>query len=314
VGARVIDFAKGHGTLNDFVLFTDADDLVRLTDAQVQALCHRRAGLGADGVLRAVRARHVPEWTGEADLWFMDYRNADGSIAQMCGNGLRVFARYLVESGLADGPRVRVGTRAGLRVATLLDDGTVAASMGPARVGGHVTVRPGGSALDYAGRSVDVGNPHAVCFVPPASDDQDLDEQAAGCGRADPGEPSQGGESVGSLDALDLTRPPVWEPASAFPDGVNVEFVEVVGPARLRMRVHERGVGETCSCGTGVVAAAAAYRARTPDAPSEIGVDVPGGSLIVRFDRDEAQLVGPAVIVAHGRVDVDACAAGVVTI
>ena len=267
-----IDFAKGHGTRNDFVLFTDSDGRIELTDAQVRGLCDRRAGVGGDGILRAVRGRHVPEWDGDPDLWFMDYRNADGSTAAMCGNGLRVFARYLVEQGLAEGPRFRVGTRAGERWVALATD-QITAGLDEARVGGPVAVVLDG--VRHPATKVDVGSLHAVTFLPP-----------------------------GQLDALDLTRAPSWEPAEVFPDGVNVEFVEVVAPDRLRMRVHERGIGETLSCGTGS-AAAAAVHASSSGWTDEITVDVPGGSLSVRFHGSEAVLTGPAVIVAHGRVDLD---------
>ncbi len=295
---REIQFAKGHGTLNDFVLFADPDGQVQLSDAQVRALCHRRSGIGADGTLRAVRASHVPEWDGDPDRWFMDYRNADGSVAEMCGNGLRVFVRYLVEQGLAEGPTLQVATRAGLRRATLRDDGLVEVTMGAVHVGGGVHP-PDGRGLERAeqpgvGResvaagdvmvtvggqtraatAVDVGNPHAVVFVAP-----------------------------GALDSLDLTAQPTWEPWAAFPRGVNIEFVDVLAPDHVRMRVHERGVGETCSCGTGVVASAAAHQA-CHGAPDDIRVDVPGGSLTVHLGGEEAILIGPAVIVAHGTVDV----------
>ena len=290
-----IDFAKGHGTRNDFVLFTDADGTIRLTAEQVRALCDRRAGIGADGVLRAVRGRHVPQWDGNPEVWFMDYRNADGSIAEMCGNGLRVFARYLVEQGLADGPAFDVGTRAGLRRVTIGEDGMAAADMGEVRVGGVVTVFHSGAR--YLARAVDVGNPHAVVVLQPGQ----------------------------SVDAINLTCGPSWEPESAFPDGVNVEFLEA-GGSGLRMRVHERGVGETFSCGTGVVAAAAAFCA-AGGTPPEVVVNVLGGTLRVRFDHPvwlnegiaapaeppmrhpRAVLIGPAVIVAHGSVDLDALSA-----
>ena len=267
-----IDFAKGHGTLNDFVLFTDADGRLGLTAAQVRGLCDRRAGIGGDGVLRAVRGRHVPEWDGDPDVWFMDYRNADGSIAELCGNGLRVFARYLVERGLADGTAFDIGTRAGLRRVSLHAGGVIAAELGEACLGGPVTVIVDGTR--YPATTVDVGNPHAVVFLP-----------------------------GGQLDALDLTRPPTWEPSDAFPDGVNVEFVEVVAPGCLRLRVYERGVGETFSCGTGVVASAAVHAASC--GCEEVTVDVRGGRLAVQFDGPQAVLIGPAVIVAHGRVDLD---------
>src|SRR5262245_10439805 len=106
-------FAKGHGTGNDFVVLPDNDDRLDLDAELVRALCDRRAGIGADGVLRVVRTRAA---SGGGPSWFMDYRNADGSVAEMCGNGIRVFARYLVDHGLAVGPEVAVATRAGTRV------------------------------------------------------------------------------------------------------------------------------------------------------------------------------------------------------
>ena len=123
-------FLKGHGTGNDFVLIPDPDGELMLAPADVAAVCDRRRGIGGDGVLRIVRTAAEPEVAdraGEAE-WFMDYRNADGSLAEMCGNGVRVYARYLVESGLAPGPRVDILTRAGL-VAAEVGDETVAVRM-----------------------------------------------------------------------------------------------------------------------------------------------------------------------------------------
>ncbi len=260
-----IEFAKGHGTRNDFVLFADPDNLYNLTPAQVAFLCDRRGGIGADGILRAARCAMVPGWQAEGERWFMDYRNADGSVAEMCGNGLRVFLRYLEQEGLVNGPEVTVATRAGLRTGTFLPDGRLAATMGPARVAGRVTVHHGHR--EWTATSVDVGNPHAVVLL---DDDEDL-------------------------AALDLTVAPGWEPAGAFPAGVNVEFVVREAPGRLRLRVHERGVGETESCGTGVVAAAVALG----DA-DRVTVDVPGGRLEVDLTGDVAVLTGPAVVVARG--------------
>src|SRR6185295_10364202 len=118
-----IHFTKGHGTGNDFVLFSDPDGEVDLSAAQVAAICDRHFGVGADGILRAVRSRSIPEGAAalaeDADAeWFMDYRNADGSIAEMCGNGIRVFTRFLIESGLAElqpGETLPIGTRSGVR-------------------------------------------------------------------------------------------------------------------------------------------------------------------------------------------------------
>ena len=266
-------FSKGHGTENDFVVLLDREGTLNVGPGEVRYLCDRHAGVGGDGLLRAVRAQHIAEWDGDEDLWFMDYRNADGSVAQMCGNGLRVFTRFLLDNALAIGPTVPVATRAGLMEATVLPDTRIRVSMGPVRVADEtVTVRTadGGS---HRARPADVGNPHAVVFV----DD---------------------------LAVLDLrTAPEV--PAEAFPEGVNVEFVRELGPGHIALRVHERGVGETRSCGTGTVAAVAATRVHAGDTsplPVTYRVDVPGGEVEVELTEDLAYLTGPAVIVAHGQV------------
>jgi diaminopimelate epimerase len=267
-------FSKGHGTENDFVLILDREAMLDIGPAQVRFLCNRRAGIGADGLLRAVLAKHMDGWQGDGSLWFMDYRNADGSVAEMCGNGIRVFARFLADQSLTSGPVVPIATRSGLRETTLLPDGQVRVAMGP------VTVKDAGVLVTAAGLepaaalSVNVGNPHAVSFV----DD---------------------------LDRLALTPAPRWEPENAFPGGVNLEFVRWLGPRHVKLRVHERGVGETRSCGTGTVAAAAAAHVRGPDPdslPATYRVDVPGGTVIVELTEDQAFLTGPAVLVAHGEV------------
>lgn len=270
----MLNFAKGHGTRNDFVLVTDPEDEMPLGAEDVRFLCDRRGGIG-NGVLRAVRARHIEGWEGDPDLWFMDYRNADGSLAEMCGNGVRVFTTYLVEEGLVPPTveRIDLGTRAGLRTAQIVGEGQVKVAMGRPSVGQQVRVQAsGGEVLD--GVAVDVGNPHAVVV---------LDEGTA-------------------LDTLDLHVAPRVDPPTAFPTGVNVEFVERMAPRHVRMRVHERGVGETQSCGTGTVAVATAL-ART-DGVSEgtWRVEVPGGTVDVNLAQGEAWLTGPAVIVAHGSV------------
>lgn len=270
---QTLNFAKGHGTLNDFVILTDRDDLVRLDAATVAWLCDRRAGIGGDGLLRAVRAGLIEGWTGDPGLWFMDYRNADGSIAEMCGNGLRVFVRYLDEQGLiAAGTPVQIATRAGLRTGQVLPDGTVRVSMGRVSLAPQPTwIRHGGRTFEAT--TVDVGNPHAVVWLP----------------------------SLEELSALDLSHAPEFDPL-VYPAGVNVEFA-VADDDRVHMRVHERGVGETMSCGTGVVATAAAHSVRSPEHPTTVVVQVPGGVLTVDL-ADEAHLTGPGVVVAHGAVQV----------
>ncbi len=262
-------FSKGHGTRNDFVIIDDQHGMQHLTPEIIAALCDRRAGIGADGILRVVRAQHVPEWQGPDDVWFMDYRNADGSIAEMCGNGLRVFARYLVNEQWEPTGEFAVATRAGLRQVRVARGGLISTSMG------EVDVSQAEVAVVHEGQrwpatAVNVGNPHAVVFV---------DDDTRG--------------------RLDLGVAPRWEPAEAFPDGVNIEFVSIREPGNLDMRVYERGSGETESCGTGVVASAAAHRAATGH-EGPIEVHVPGGDLTVDFVDDEVWLTGPAIVFARG--------------
>jgi len=266
---------KGHGTENDFVLLPDPDGTHPLTPELVVALCDRRAGLGGDGVIRVVRtaalvaAGDVAPSDGLAVAeWFMDYRNADGSVAEMCGNGMRLFARYLVEAGLETRTEFPVGSRAGARPVVVTDE-NVAVDMGPARVTGESTATVAGRT--FPGVAVDVGNPHLVC-------------------------------AVDRLDDLDLTTPPGYDDAT-FPDGVNVEFVVVEAPDRIRMRVHERGVGETRSCGTGTVAAVAGVLHRDGRRTGAATVDVPGGRVHVEVREDTSVLTGPAAFVARGELD-----------
>jgi diaminopimelate epimerase len=268
-----ISFAKGHGTENDFVILPDPDGELLLYAEQVQAICDRRAGIGADGVLRVVRSQHVADWHGEDDLWFMDYHNADGSIAQMCGNGVRVFTKYLVDHGLADPPQVPVATRAGLRMTEVLPGDRYRVAMGPVAVSAdRIEVWPVGAEAPIPAVPADVGNPHAVAFV----DD---------------------------LEHLRLTDQPTWSPATAFPGGVNIEFIRRVGPAHIEMRVFERGSGETRSCGTGTCAAAAvAAEAAGDPRPVTYRVDVPGGTVEVELHDRQSYLTGPAEIVAEGHL------------
>jgi diaminopimelate epimerase len=268
-------FSKGHGTGNDFVLLLDREHMLQVGPPEVRFLCDRHFGLGADGLLRAVAARHMPGWDGDGSVWFMDYHNADGSVAEMCGNGVRVFVRFLLDEGLASGPVVDVATRTGVRQATVLPDGRIRVGMGAVTVGPErlqVTTTGG---QQYDAITADVGNPHAVSFV----DD---------------------------LAPLPLHAAPTWQPAEMFPAGVNLEFVRRMGSAHIAMRVYERGVGETRSCGTGTVAAAAAADATdTPgQRPVTYRVDVPGGTVEVELAAEQAYLTGPAVLVAHGEVGV----------
>ncbi|MFF4956537.1 diaminopimelate epimerase [Streptomyces sp. NPDC001222] len=278
-----IAFLKGHGTENDFVIVPDPENVIDLPASAVAALCDRRAGIGGDGLLHVVRSAAHPEARGMADRaeWFMDYRNADGSIAEMCGNGVRVFARYLQRAGhVAEGDLV-IATRGGVKTVHIAKNGDVTVGMGRALLPEDgVTVSVGEHS--WPARNVNMGNPHAVAFV----------------------------DDLGH--AGDLYTPPPFSPASVYPDGVNVEFVVDRAPRHVAMRVHERGSGETRSCGTGACAVAVATARRDGADPAVTGtpvtytVDVPGGTLVITEYADgEIEMTGPAVIVAEGEIDTD---------
>lgn len=288
-----IHFTKGHGTGNDFVLFADPDGSIDLTPAQVAAIADRHFGVGGDGVLRAVRSTHIPEGAealaeDDAAEWFMDYRNSDGSIAEMCGNGIRVFARFLLDNGLAelnDGDTLPIGTRSGVRdVQRNLTGFQV--DLGRWMLdGGEPLVRTKDVAVQRPGLGINVGNPHVVVAL--ASDEE--------------------------LESADLNYIPLIEPEPA--DGANVEFVVPADPlvkdgvGYIRMRVHERGSGETLSCGTGAAAAALAVRHWAgKGAPNQWRVTVPGGTVGVRMfpteDGEHVSLSGPAELVFEGDLSV----------
>jgi diaminopimelate epimerase len=255
-------FVKGHGTGNDFVLLPDPEGDLDFTPDLAAALCDRRFGLGADGVLRVVRSAACADAPAGPE-WFMDYRNADGGIAEMCGNGARVFVRYLLESGLAAGDRLEFGTRAGVVRAAVGDEISVA--MRRPILNGQSLARIG--AVGLTGAAVDVGNPHLVCRVP-------------------------------DVWAIDLREPPGFD-VEFFPAGVNVEVVDG-DAAGARMRVYERGSGETLSCGTGACAVAAVL---LDGGTGAVPVDVPGGRVTVTIEADRCWLSGPAVLIAYGEVD-----------
>jgi diaminopimelate epimerase len=275
-------FLKGHGTENDFVLLPDPDgtQVGALDPDLVAAICDRRAGIGADGVLRVVRTARDDDPAAVAARdeaeWFMDYRNADGSVSEMCGNGVRVFGRYLVEHQGAD-PTVPlpVATRGGTKVLTF-DGAAVSVDMGVPQLLGETKVSFGDRS--WPALHVSMGNPHAVAFV----------------------------DSL--ADAGSLLEAPVHDQVE-YPDGVNVEFVVRRGERHVAMRVHERGSGETRSCGTGacaVMVAAALGDGADPQRPpgTTYRVDVPGGRLDVTWTtRDRLVLTGPAVLVAEGTLD-----------
>lgn len=247
---RPLQFTKMQGLGNDFVVL---DGPMSLETEEIVALCDRRFGVGADGVLIV----------SDGDPVRMEYWNADGSPAEMCGNGLRCIARYAYDKGWADDRNFTVQTPVGVRSVRVLED-TVEAALGAVSVTGHTTID--GQRLHL----VDVGNPHAVVVV---EDPGDVDVPA-----------------VGSRLGTDST----------FPAGTNVEFM-TVSDGEVRMRVWERGVGETSACGTGMVAAAF-VATKTDKLEGPIAVNVPGGKGRVEFRDGVAWLQGPAVYSFRGSV------------
>ncbi|MDQ3714637.1 MAG: diaminopimelate epimerase [Actinomycetota bacterium] len=279
-------FLKGHGTENDFILLPDLAKLdptapvPPLTAEEVRRLCDRHAGIGANGVLRVLPVGTATEAEGldtTAARWFMDYRNADGSASEMCGNGARLFARYLRDAGLETADAFDLATRGGVRRVSMSPDGEVSVDMGPATSGVASVAEISGA--QFPGQQMSLTNPHLVCLTHLA------------------------------VDAMDLSYPPVVDDG-LFPDGVNVEFANLLSadsdPPRVRMRVHERGVGETRSCGTGACAVAAHVLARIIGRDTgRVLVEVTGGELTVSVTPEATVLGGPAVFVASGDIDPD---------
>lgn len=268
---------KGHGTENDFVLLPDHDGSLHgeLDEAFVAALCHRRRGIGADGVMRVIRteALGAQQFVEAKDAeWFMDYRNADGSVSEMCGNGVRVFALHLVQVGLVDPARpIPIGTRDGIKTVTVVGD-VISVDMGVPEILATSKIRVDDRV--WEAQHIATGNPHAVAFVDRLS------------------------------DAGTLVDEPEYD-AVTYPDGVNIEFVVRKGAQHVAMRVHERGSGETRSCGTGACAVGVASAlADNSDKPVTYQVDVPGGTVHVTWTEDNRMiLAGPAEIVARGDME-----------
>ena len=277
-----IPFVKGHGTGNDFVVLSELDGSLDLTPTRVQALCDRHRGIGADGILVITRTELHDEVVDQAGAapYFMDYRNADGSAAQMCGNGARLFAAELLERGLVDERQFQIATRGGARLVTVDDGRGIRIDMGTPTFLAEDDIRVRPSAGPRLGWTAAIGvlipNPHAVTWV------DDVEQAGA------------------------LTASPIVTPAAAYPEGVNVEFVRVIGDHHVQMRVFERGVGETLSCGTGACAAAVATAQRGGTGPDgrRVRVDVPGGSVGVTWSADgTVELDGPVEVVARGTID-----------
>lgn len=289
-----IFFAKGHGTGNDFVIIPDPDARLSLSQENIVALCDRRRGIGADGVLRVVRSgalldageiASLPDGVERTD-WFMDYRNADGTVAEMCGNGLRVFAHWLaMYQRREEGDNTpesfsggTIGTRAGAREVLVIRatprEAQVRIDMGPAQVRGVSTAKMG--ELSFAGLGISTGNPHLAAVIP----------------------------GLSAQDLADLTlEAPTIDP-EFFPEGVNVEIVTPLSDGAVDMRVWERGVGETLSCGTGTVAAATAALADAAEETGSVTVRVPGGEVVVDVLATTTTLTGPSRIVATGRLSI----------
>ena len=246
-------FTKGHGTGNDFVI---VDESVTLTPELVAGLCDRRFGVGGDGVLRVAR---------QDGLYFMDYWNSDGSISEMCGNGVRVFARYLWENELVSGSSIAIQTRSGIRTAIQEWDGIRVDMGAPVQLG-----------QSEGGLAVSMGNPHLVFKVDDVAD-------------------------------IDLSAPPDYD-KSFFPEGVNVEYYQRFSPSHVRMRVYERGSGETLSCGTGASAVGYASLVELGQSTGTVTIDVPGGRLAATVDDQTSWLAGPAVLTFSGEFDLTALA------
>ena len=259
----IIQASYGHGTHNDFVLVYDPTGDLSISSAETARICNRESGIGADGLIRIVKRDG-----NNGKIWFMDYRNADGSLAEMCGNGIRVMAKYLIEKGLEQPGIFPIDTRDGVKHLRVPADGDITVNMGQV-VDEEDDVTAGNENGVWNGYHISTGNPHAVVFV----DDVD---------------------AVGSLK-----HAPTVRPKELYPEGVNVEFVQITGDHVVKMRVHERGSGETQSCGTGVVATARAAAKHVKDSlPTEWEVNVPGGRLFVEIDaHGNGILTGPAVIV-----------------
>lgn len=276
-----VRFAKYEGIGNDFIIVNNIDSLVTLEPEQIAKLCNRNFGVGADGLI-FVRP-------SEKSDFFMDYYNSDGSVAEMCGNGIRCFAKFIWDEELSDKPTLKIETRAGVKVVDMLIDGSRVAGasvdMGepvlkpdkiPVKLDGDQVVS---QALDIEGTTVFVtcvsmGNPHCVIFV---DDIKTVPVQSLG---------------------------PKIENSSYFPNKTNVEFVQVVSRKEVWLRVWERGCGETLACGTGACAALVACSLNDKTDKSAV-INLLGGKLIVKWeDNNSITMAGAANKVFTGSVEV----------
>lgn len=261
----MVSATYGHGTHNDFVLVFDPENKILITPEQIKKICDRKVGIGSDGFIKIIKVDGA---------WFMDYSNSDGSVAEMCGNGIRVMARYLTDRGYQASGIYAINTRDGRKFLSVPDEGDISVNMGKVtQINGEVSVIQ--NSKTFVGLNIDVGNPHAVVFT------DDL-------------------ETVG-----DLKKSPAVLPEDAYPEGVNIEFVEIVDNGEIKMRVFERGVGETQSCGTGTCAVALAATIKgNKTLPIKWVINPPGGRLVVEIDgHSNATLTGPAVLVKDVELD-----------
>lgn len=320
-------YHKGHGTQNDFVLLSDDDGTLELDSRTVALLADRRTGLGGDGVIRVVRSAvsgidGAAEQAADGAEWFMDYYNHDGSVSEMCGNGVRVFAHTLYTTGRipADAPEVKVGTRDGIKTVRRVPNPISAGDPGPGistETSGEASRFAAANGSEDAWYMIDMGrwalDPNSIVIV----DTDGIDVPRPGL-KVSTGNPHTVVALAASaeLDGARLRDQPVLDPVPE--DGSNIEYI-VMEPTRadlaqgegaLKMRVFERGVGETRSCGTGACAAAiAAHHWAGVDSPLNWRVDIPGGQVRIGITPDPdgttgtVTLAGPAVLVAAGTLD-----------
>lgn len=268
----VLEFTKMNGAGNDFVLIDDRARKIRLSREQVVKLCHRQRGIGADGLFLL-----IPSTSGKAD-WAWEFYNSDGSVADMCGNGARCFARFIQKVAGANG-KTSFETGAGVITATFQGERVTVNLTRPKELALSQKVAVGGNTTLI--HSLNTGVPHAVIFVPDA--DKAMVQQLGAEIR--------------------------YHPHFA-PKGTNVNFAQVVGPNHIRVRTYERGVeGETLACGTGVTASAL-IASRVHDFKSPVKVTVQGGDVLdVSFKEQngefsDVQLTGPAEFVYQGRIEI----------
>ena len=264
-------FLKVHGAGNDFVLLPDLADAIVLDADLVRGLCARHLGVGADGVIRV-----GPPRSGVAADVFMDYWNADGSVVEMCGNGVRCVAKYMGDRDMADAQEIRVDTRGGVKPVSVFRGADGKVTGGRVDMGAPIVgkvdwpMEVGDETLNVT--TLSMGNPHAVIVV------EDVDAFAL----APVGEALQAHE--------------------AFPDGTNVEIISVQERERVKGRIWERGVGETMASGTGASAMAAAAHLLGLAARRST-VALPGGELEVDWTETTLEVTGPAAEVASGELD-----------